>query len=337
MQKRRRRSRRGSLILLAFLIVLCIVMFFSIKNLKSQIKNIQSQIELLQQGSGIGRTNASGDKSGDSDQNGNGKGAEDQVVYASTIPAMQVDKPVKRNREEAIQYLSGWAVDNSTIQEICEKNALYPERLLVALANNPEMADFVAGYLNRESGKAGVLTQKECEEEFPLFLQWDPRWGYEEYGKESVVGLSGCGPACLSMMLFYLTRNKGVTPDVVARYSEANGYYVEGSGTAWSLMEDMPGRYGIEVSKPKVLKTDMQSVLDKGGVIICAMGKGDFTTAGHFIVIYGYDKEGFFINDPNCVARSRKRWTYDELASQIKAIWGYTKGRNGVTVYKEAE
>ncbi len=330
MQKKRRYSRKTGLILLLFMVVLCSVIFFAIRNLKSQMKDMQSQIDLLQKWTGAGRTDDPGDRKQNPDQPQSGENTGDESIYASTIPAMQVDKPVKRTREEAIQYLKGWAADNTVIKEICEKSVRYPERLLVALANNPEMADFVAGYPNRKTGKVGELTQEECEESFPLLLQWDPRWGYEEYGKESIIGLSGCGPACMSMMLFYLTGDKELTPDVIAKYSEENGYYVEGTGTAWSLMEEMPGRYGIRVSKPKVLKTDMQSVLDQGGVIICAMGKGDFTAAGHFIVIYGYDREGFFINDPNCVSRSRKKWTYDEIARQIKAIWGYTKGSGSI-------
>ena len=55
------------------------------------------------------------------------------------------------------------------------------------------------------------------------------------------------------------------------------------------------------------------------------MGEGDFTVSGHFIVIYGYDEAGFKVNDPNCVARSRKRWCFNEIEQQIKKIWTYEK------------
>lgn len=44
-------------------------------------------------------------------------------------------------------------------------------------------------------------------------------------------------------------------------------------------------------------------------------------TARHFIVIYGYDRDGLMVNDPNCVARSMMRWSYADIASQIKHIW----------------
>ena len=55
------------------------------------------------------------------------------------------------------------------------------------------------------------------------------------------------------------------------------------------------------------------------------MGQGDFTVSGHFIVIYGYDDGGFWVNDPNCVARSRREWTFEEIEDQIKKIWAYEK------------
>lgn len=64
----------------------------------------------------------------------------------------------------------------------------------------------------------------------------------------------------------------------------------------------------------------MKLALDRGEVIICSMRPGDFTAAGHFVVIYGYDEDGFMVNDPNCVARSRKRWSYEDIADQIKHI-----------------
>lgn len=53
-----------------------------------------------------------------------------------------------------------------------------------------------------------------------------------------IIGLSGCGPTCLSMVLLALTEDEEATPYEVARFSEENGYYVEGSGTAWSLMTE---------------------------------------------------------------------------------------------------
>ena len=175
----------------------------------------------------------------------------------------------------------------------------------------------------RLTGRKIELTEEEKRQDFPLFLQWDPRWGYASYGIDSNIGLSGCGPTCMSMVLYYLTRDETLTPDRIADHAMENGYYVEGTGTAWALMQDMPGLYGVRVSEPEVSEYGFRNSLSKGRVLICAMGAGDFTAAGHFIVIYGYDQDGFMVNDSNCVARSKKRWTFDEIRGQIKMVWAY--------------
>lgn len=97
------------------------------------------------------------------------------------------------------------------------------------------------------------------------------------------------------------------------------------TSTAWALMKDLPRSYNIVVSELKITERAMKGALEQGDILICAMREGDFTAAGHFIVIYGYDEKGFMVNDPNCVARSRRRWTYDEIGDQIKCVWGYRK------------
>ena len=90
-------------------------------------------------------------------------------------------------------------------------------------------------------------------------------------------------------------------------------------------LNDVPKLYGIKVSSISRGANNMRAVIDNGGIIICAMGKGDFTISGHYIVIYGYDNEGFMVNDPNCVARSGRRWAFSEIENQIKSIWVYDK------------
>lgn len=51
------------------------------------------------------------------------------------------------------------------------------------------------------------------------------------------------------------------------------------------------------------------------------MAPGDFTTTGHFILIRGYGKDGFYVNDPNHKSNSEKTWSFKELQKQIKCLW----------------
>ncbi len=311
--RRRGNSRRIKSVILLFYFIVFMALFMialHIRIIYAQLTDMQNtlkRIEVLQYGTNIY----------------NGSDFE-EIDYVSSVGVVNVGKPVQRTSSQILERLSELGQNNPGIEIIYNNYSQYPKNLLAALANNPEMADFAVGYTNGEKIAAGELTSLEKKQDCPLFLQWDPRWGYQPYGTDNI-GLAGCGPTCMSMVLFYLTRDEKLTPDRIAAYSMENGYYVEGTGTAWALMEDISNLYNINVTKPRMSERAMKSVLDNGGIIICAMGEGDFTVSGHFIVIYGYDAKGFKVNDPNCVARSSKRWTFDELEPQVKNIWGYEK------------
>ena len=197
----------------------------------------------------------------------------------------------------------------------------YPESLLKLLELNPEAEPFVRGYFqNRDKHPEIDLSGEVVQGTIPLFLQWDERWGYETYGSD-LIAITGCGPTCLSMVLYYLTGDESLTPDVIGDYSMDNGYYLPGTGTLWALMEDVAPIYGVGVKQPEASEWQMKSALDRGAVLICSMKPGDFTAGGHFIVIYGYDQNGFLVNDPNCVARSRQSWSYEQISRQMKHLW----------------
>lgn len=252
-------------------------------------------------------------------------GREEIVDYVSLCGLPEVEKPVKRSQKEVLSRLEELGEDSDIIAEIYREHSRYDDNMLKALANNPEMADFVKNSLDADDRPTNAtLSALEKGQDYPLFLQWDPRWGYESYG-ENNIGLSGCGPTCVSMALYYLLEDESITPEKVAEYSMDNGYYVAGTGTAWALLEDAAAERGVDVEQPKASEQTMKNALDQGGIIICSMKAGDFTDGGHFVVVYGYDSRGFFINDPNCVARSREKWPYEKLDRQIKHIWIYSK------------
>ena len=231
---------------------------------------------------------------------------------------------MSRTEEEVLEVLSDKAKTDAQYAYIIEHASEYPSAMLAALANNPEMLDFVSGYLEQTSASSNAsLTKKEKKETYPLLIQWDSRWGYIPYGSSNI-GISGCGPTCLSMVVYSLTREESATPAQIAAYAESAGYYIEGTGTAWALMTEGASHFGITGTEMSLDEDLMKTRLDQGHPIICAMRPGDFTAAGHFIMIYGYEKDGFLINDPNCISRSRQVWDYDSLSSQIKDLWYFS-------------
>lgn len=212
--------------------------------------------------------------------------------------------------------------ESSEWEQVFAQPERYPDYLLEALERNPEILEFVKNFPEASGEVTGEISREETNEKYPLFLQWDSRWGYVPYG-DNVIGLSGCAPTCLSMVVYSLTRDKTATPDVFAEYSTNQGYYVEGTGTSWELLTDIPSKYKVKAKMLGLDETAMKNHLDKGHMIICSMGPGDFTAAGHFIVIYGYGEDGFYVNDPYSRIRSGKSWDYETLQGQIKNLWVY--------------
>ena len=95
------------------------------------------------------------------------------------------------------------AEEYEELKPIYENCSTYPERMLASLCNNPEMYEYVLAYPAYEKGEVSEnvqagLTEEEKKQSYPLFLQWDARWGYEEYGDFNIA-LSGCGPTTLAM------------------------------------------------------------------------------------------------------------------------------------------
>ena len=61
--------------------------------------------------------------------------------------------------------------------------------------------------------------------------------------------------------------------------------------------------------------------LEAGNPIICAMGKGDFTTSGHYIVLVGTENGLIRVNDPNSYENSETLWSYEQIEGQIRNLW----------------
>jgi len=245
---------------------------------------------------------------------------EAEKSYIELYGLEEVDKPEKRTEAQVLEKLAELSEEHELVRQIYENVDAYSMEMLEHLANNPEMAAFVIGSLEADGSVTGGFTEEELNADFPLLLQYDPRWGYFEYGGKAM-GLSGCGPTCLAMTVLALTDMENVTPDKVAAYSLKMGHYVKDVGTAWKLLDEFPTLYGLTVEHPTLKEESMKAALDEGKVLICSVRKGVFTAEGHFILVYGYDETGFKVNDPKCVARSNRTWSYEEFGNQLKRIW----------------
>lgn len=211
--------------------------------------------------------------------------------------------------------------NNQSMLDDIMNSTQYPKQLKDLALKNEEALEFVYDYPAEHAKEHTIdLTEEVSMGSVPLFVQWDKRWGYEKYSG-NFFAASGCGPTTLSMVVVYLTHNREASPIAVAKYSKEAGYSVDGSGSSWTLISEGCRHYGVKAKTVALDESRMKAELDEGHPIVVNVGPGDFTDTGHFMVITGYDDEGFSINDPNSIEKSGKRWLFKNISSQIRAVW----------------
>ena len=215
-------------------------------------------------------------------------------------------------RTEAEQTVKAFATENHI------SYGRYPEDLIELLEINPETKVFVLNYPFQTETEIDLSGYRR--DTVPLFLQWDPMWGYEKYGS-GCIGQTGCGPTCLAMAGYYLTGEERFNPRDVAEFAAENGYYTSGYGSSWTLISEGAEKLGLTAKELPLVKSKMVEAVENGHPVILALGKGDFTSSGHYIVLAAWADGAFTVNDPNSRIRSEKPWTYEELEGQIRNIW----------------
>ena len=194
----------------------------------------------------------------------------------------------------------------------------YPLSLIELFERNPETEGFVLNYPFRAEPDVD-LTEFD-RDTVPLFLQWDPLWGYEKYGSD-LMAITGCGPTCLAMAGYYLTGDQNMSPDKIAKFAQRSGYYEKGYGSSWTLISEGGPKLGLSVTELPLVKKKIDDALEAGNPVILALGEGDFTSTGHYIVLAGLEAGGYRINDPNSRVNSQRLWPYEVLERQIRNIW----------------
>lgn len=201
----------------------------------------------------------------------------------------------------------------------------YPKELRQLYENNSEAREFVLSY-HEEKNKEHIIDLSEHKDDttMPLFLQWDKRWGFTDYGGECAA-VSACGPLCLSMVGYYLTKNEELfSPDKVIQFAKEEGYCLFNSGTSWSLMSDGAEDLGLTSEVLPLDENIIINALKENKPIVLIMGPGNFTSSGHFIVLTEYKEGKFSVNDPNSPKRSKKLWSYNEICNEIMNIWAFS-------------
>lgn len=186
--------------------------------------------------------------------------------------------------------------------------------------NDPDTIEFIYNKnhkftdFNFYKGESVKLKRKT-----PYYLQWDNRWAYDNLYPTNI-GISGCGPTSLSMIISRLTNNL-IYPNEMAQKASK---FMNDEGMDWAFIDHIAKEYNLKVTDINLDKDKMIKALEDGPLLI-SVGRGYFTLYGHILVIDSYKDGKFVINDPNSVKNSIIEWDYDDISDQILKIWKFSK------------
>ena len=163
-----------------------------------------------------------------------------------------------------------------------------------------------------------------------LYMQNDPKWASHDYsapGEKTTIKAEGCGITCAAMVIATLA-DKNVTPVTTAEWSKKRGYKAKGQGTYYSYFKPQGASYGIDITMlkssniygyPASKYNDMaREKIERGDLVIACMGKGNWTTSGHYVLWYGMDGKKVQINDPWSNKPAQTNADFSLFKSQVK-------------------
>lgn len=177
------------------------------------------------------------------------------------------------------------------------------------------------------------------------YLQTDPRWksiSYSAPGESTTIGASGCGPTAMAMVLATWA-DKAVTPATECRWALQHGWKCPGSGTYYGYFVPAGERYGLAVRRLNAASIygnskspchdEAKAALDRGDLVIACMGKGNWTSGGHYVLCWQVEGNTIRINDPASTLARRTAGDYSLFKQQVKYYWIIQRPRK----FKEEE
>ena len=165
-----------------------------------------------------------------------------------------------------------------------------------------------------------------------LYMQTDRRWRDKPYqvpGERATIGGSGCGPACAAMVIETLT-GQTCTPEDTCKWSVDHGYKARGQGTYYSYFVPQLAAFGITCwqlswtsgyHNPKAKVHDQAlEYLKQGYYLIALMKKGNWTSGGHFVLVWWADDK-IRINDPASTKDRRVNGDVNTFRNECAYYW----------------
>ena len=192
------------------------------------------------------------------------------------------------------------------------------------------------------------------------YMQTDSRWANVDYsvkGEKTTIKASGCGPTCAAMLIETLT-GKTFTPKDACAWALKKGSKAYKQGTYYSYFVPQFKEFGIACERlntanlygypDSLIHGKAFKLLKEGWYLIACMGKGTWTSSGHYIVVWWEDGK-VRINDPASTKDARLNGDLATFKKQVKYYWAIdaraynqngkavadTSGKGGATVKVE--
>ena len=190
------------------------------------------------------------------------------------------------------------------------------------------------GIVGRQTWTSLGLMPEEPKVDFvqpPNFKQYDKRWAdkmYSNHGDaKQTMKSSACGPTSMADIVAQWWDSK-ITPYDLAKKSMDWGTRTYDSGTTSTFFRKCHDLYGGRYQTTSSLNTARKCLTEGGYVIVCfgtgSSGKPGYkkwTSGGHYCVIWGYDGDTYFINDPASSKAARAKGTAAEISNCRKGFY----------------
>ena len=173
-----------------------------------------------------------------------------------------------------------------------------------------------------------------------LYYQFDERWAkdnYDDAGNNDTVRRWACGPAVMAMAVATL-KDKTVDPGKAAAWSLKKGYYTPDllkGKTTDGYFAAYGKEYGLKVTQlndgdlrkmgreeADVIHEKAAEAVSQGNWVVCLMGEGKWTTAGHFVLWYDLQAGGeVLIRDSNSKKEYKARNKLAALRETVVRYW----------------
>lgn len=226
---------------------------------------------------------------------------------------------IKTNKEKELKsYIKEKSSGNKKLKWIYDNfdKLNYGEKVLVG--NDDDACDYVYNCHNNKKdfnffdGQSLNLHRKT-----PYYLQWDNRWAYDNLIGDDNIGIAGCGPTSMAMVLSRLFDDEKINPKLIAQDAKN---HMTGDGVYWSFFEFEAKKYKVKIEDIENTEKDLKNALKKGPIVV-SVKQGYFTTGGHIMVIDSMKDDKLLINDPNSIKNSKIEWPYKDIQDQFVKLW----------------